>query len=55
MHHKRAEGVESDGVGWLNLHVNQDKRRADKFSQRVRTDKTKTKNEEQEEKEEGSG
>ena len=37
MHHKRQEGVESDGVGWLNLPVNQDKHRADKFSQRVRT------------------
>ena len=37
MHHKREEGVESDGVGWLNLPVNQDKHRADKFSQRVRT------------------
>ena len=37
MHHKREEGVESDGVGWLNLPVNQDKHRADKFRQRVRT------------------
>ena len=37
MHHKREEGVESDGVGWLNLPVKQDKHRADKFSQRVRT------------------
>ena len=37
MHHKREEGVESDGAGWLNLPVNQDKHRADKFSQRVRT------------------
>ena len=37
MHHKREEGVESDGVGWLNLPVNQDKHRADKFSQRVPT------------------
>ena len=37
MHHKREEGVESDGVGWLNLPVNQDKHQADKFSQRVRT------------------
>ena len=37
MHHKREEGVESDGVGWLNLPVNQDKHRADKFSPRVRT------------------
>ena len=37
MHHKREEGVESDGVGRLNLPVNQDKHRADKFSQRVRT------------------
>ena len=37
MHHKRDEGVESDGVGWLNLPVNQDKHRADKLSQRVRT------------------
>ena len=37
MHHKREEGVESDGVGWLNLPANQDKHRADKFSQRVRT------------------
>ena len=37
MHHKREEAVESDGVGWLNLPVNQDKHRADKFSQRVRT------------------
>ena len=35
MHHKLEEGVESDGVGWLNLPVNQDKHRADKFSQRV--------------------
>lgn len=34
---KREEGVESDGVGGLNLPVNQDKHRADKFSQRVRT------------------
>ena len=25
MHHKREEGAESDGVGWLNLPVNQDK------------------------------
>ena len=32
MHHIREEGVESDGVGWLNLAVNQDKHRADKFS-----------------------
>ena len=32
IHHKRT-----DGVGWLNLPVNQDKHRADKFSQRVRT------------------
>ena len=30
-------GVESDGVGWLNLPVNQGKHRADEFSQRVRT------------------
>ena len=37
MHHKREGGVESDGVGRLNLPVNQDKHRADKFSQRVRT------------------
>ena len=37
MHHEREEGVESDGVGRLNLPVNQDKHRADKFSQRVRT------------------
>ena len=37
MHHKREEGLESDGVRWLNLPVNQDKHRADKFSQRVRT------------------
>ena len=37
MHHKREEGVESDGGGWLNLPVNQDKHRADKFSQGVRT------------------
>ena len=37
MHHKREEGVESDGVGWLNLPVKQDKHRADKFRQRVRT------------------
>ena len=37
MHHRREEGVESDGVGRLNLPVNQDKHRADKFSQRVRT------------------
>ena len=36
MHHKREVGVESDGVGWLNLPVNQDKHQADKFSQRVR-------------------
>ena len=37
MHHRREEGVESDGVGRLNLPVNEDKHRADKFSQRVRT------------------
>ena len=37
MQHRREEGVESDGVGRLNLPVNQDKHRADKFSQRVRT------------------
>ena len=37
MHHRCEEGVESDGVGRLNLPVNQDKHRADKFSQRVRT------------------
>ena len=37
MHHRREEGVESDGVGWLILVVNQDKHRTDKFSQRVRT------------------
>ena len=37
MHHKREEGVESDGVGRFNLPVSQDKHRADKFSQRVRT------------------
>ena len=37
MHHKREERVKSDGVGGLNLPVNQDKHRADKFSQRVRT------------------
>ena len=38
MHHKREEGVESNGVGWLNLPVNQDnKHRTDKLSQRVRT------------------
>ena len=36
MHHKCEEGVESDGVGRLNLPVNQDKHRADKFSQRAR-------------------
>ena len=34
---RREEGVESDGVGRLNLPVNEDKHRADKFSQRVRT------------------
>ena len=39
MHDKREEGVESDGVGWLNLPVNQDKHRADKFSQRDRRKK----------------
>ena len=37
MHIRREEGVESDGVGRLNLPVNEDKHRADKFSQRVRT------------------
>ena len=37
MHNKREEGVLSDGVGWSNLPVNQDKHRADKFSQRFRT------------------
>ena len=37
MHHGREEGVESDEVGRLNLPVNQDKHRTDKFSQRVRT------------------
>ena len=37
MHYKREEGVESDGVGRLNLPVNQDEHRADKFSKRVRT------------------
>ena len=37
MHHKREEGVESDGVGRLNLPVNQDKHRAELFSLRVRT------------------
>ena len=33
MHHRREEGVESDGVGRLNLPVNEDKHQADKFSQ----------------------
>ena len=32
MHHRREEGVESDGVGRLNLPVNEDKHRADKFN-----------------------
>ena len=34
IHHRREEGVESDGVGRLNLPVNEDKHRADKFSQK---------------------
>ena len=56
MHDKHEEGVESERVGWLNLPVKQDKHRADKFSQRVRTAiETKTKKEEQEEEEEGPG
>ena len=55
-HHKREEGVESDGVGWLNLPVNQDKHRADKVSQRVRTAiKQKQNKKEQEEEDEGPG
>ena len=54
MHHKREEGVESDGVGWLNLPVNQDKHRADKFSQRVRT-AIKQKQKKGQEEEEGPG
>ena len=37
MQNKREEGGLSDGVGWSNLPVNQDKHRADKFSQRFRT------------------
>ena len=37
IYHKREEVVESHGVERLNLPVNQDKHRADKFSQRVRT------------------
>ena len=55
MHHKREEGVESDGVGWLNLPVNQDKHRADKFSQRVRTATKQKQKKGQEEEEEGPG
>ena len=56
MHHKREEGVESHGVGWLNLPANQDKHRVDKFSQRVRTAiKQKQNKKGQEEEEEGSG
>ena len=44
MRHKREEGVESDGVGWSNLPVNQDKHRADRTAI-----ENKTKKEEQEE------
>ena len=56
MHRKREKGGESDGVGWLNLPVNQDKHRADKFSQRVRTAiKQKQTKKGQEEEEEGPG
>ena len=56
MHHKREEGVESDGVGWLNLPVNQDKHRAGIFSQRVRTAiNQKQKKGQEEEEEEGPG
>ena len=55
MHYKREEGVESDGVRRLNLPVNQDKHRADKFSQRVRTAIKQKQRKEQEEEEEGPG
>ena len=56
MHHKREEGVESNGVGWLNLPVNQDnKHRTDKFSQRVRTAIKKKKKNEAGEEGEGPG
>ena len=56
MHHRREEGVESDGVGRLNLPVNQDKHRVDKFSQKVRRAiKQKAKKKGQEEEEEGPG
>ena len=55
MHHKREGGVESDGVGWLNLPVNQDKHQADKFSQRVRTAIKQKQKKGQEEEEEGPG
>ena len=55
MHHKHEEGVESDGVGWLNLPVNQDKHRADKFSQRVRTAIKQKEKKGQEDEEEGPG
>ena len=55
MHHKREEGGESDGAVWLNLPVNQDKHRADKFSQRVRTAIKQKQKKGQEEEEEGPG
>ena len=55
MHHKCEEGVESDGVGQLNLPVNQDKHRADKFSQRVRTAIKQKQKKGQEKEEEGPG
>ena len=63
MHHRREEGVESDGVGRLILPVNEDKHRADKFSQRVRSEGLgafrfffkKAKKKRQEEEEEGPG
>ena len=56
IHYKREEGVESDGVGWLNLPESQDKHRAHRFSQRVRTViKQKQNKKEQEEEEGGPG
>ena len=55
MHHRREEGVESDGVGRLNLPVNQGTHRADKFSQRVRTAIKQKQKKGQEEEEEGPG
>ena len=43
MRHRREEGVESDGVGRLNLLVNEDKHRAEIQPEGPHSDKTKEK------------